>query len=450
MSRLHTHRGACSSLLVWCTVAVCGCVTSGTLLPFAFDTPPAGASEWFGLARVGWPASTTDDVVTNVAIYAPIGLMLSLLLGRYIRSHSRRVLLATAAGLSMSLGLEWLQTMMSSRYASWIDVSMNGLGTLLGATAGVLVGSLGFIQDRLGRYARLRPWSTATAALTIGLMAYHLVPFDFVGSSLAMRRSLAQSNLWPIAGDASADLNSVGDWIGMLGYAGPFGLLAFVGVLGRRERGMSGSACRRALLTGIAVIPLSLEVAQIFVGSHAFEVMDWVVGATGGAIGVIVAYVWCAGGRSVSAKAVFGVVACLQVAYLLINSATSLDLGWSNATLSRLVWMPFAGHFARPFGPAMADLIGTAVTFVVLAGLIRGLRGGMDGIRRAMFVMLPVATVAASCELMQMFASSRTPDVTTPLIAVMAAVVVVLWEPGSLRNASVAADVVSIKALPAA
>lgn len=443
MSRSHIHRGSFSPLLAWCTLAVCGCVTSGTLLPFRFDTPAAGASDLFGLARVGWPASTVDDLVTNVAIYIPIGLMLSLLLGRHMRSNARRILFVTAAGLSMSLGLEWLQTMMSSRYASWMDVCMNGLGTLLGATGAVLVGSLGSIQDRLERYARLRPWSAATAALTIGLMAYHLVPFDFVGSSLAMRRSLAQTNLWPIAGTAATDLSSVDEWVRMLGYASPFGLLAFVGVLGRCERGMSGAVSRRALLTGVALVPLALEVVQIFVASHAFDAMDWLSGAMGGAIGAIVGCRLCAGGRSVSTKSVFAGAVLLQVPYLLVSSATSLDLAWSDVALSRLVWMPFAGHFARPFAPAMADLIATAITFVVFAGLIRGLWGGRDRIQRAVFIMLPVVAIASICEMMQMFASSRTPDVTTPLIAMMAAVVVVLWEPGSFRPTPVATNLAS-------
>lgn len=450
MTPSYIHRGAFSPLLAWCTLAVCGCVTSGTLLPFHFDTPVAGASEWFGLARVGWPVSTVDDLVTNVAIYIPIGLLLSLLLGRHVRSNLRRVLLVTAAGLSMSLGLEWMQTMMSSRYASWMDVGMNGLGTTLGAMAAVLVGAFRGIRDRLESHARLRPWSTATAALAVGLMAYHMVPFDFVGNSSAMRRSLAQTSLWPLTGTATVDFSSVGEWIRISGYASPFGLLAFIGVLGRRERGMTGAASRRAMLTGIAVIPLALEVSQIFVASHAFDLMDWLAGATGGAIGAIVACRWCAGGRSVSARAVFAGAVFLQVPYLLVNSATALDLSLSDALQSRLVWMPFAGHFARPFGAAMADIIATAVTFVIFAGLVRGLWGGGDRIRRAVFIVLPVVTVASICELMQMFASSHTPDVTTPLIAVMAAVVVVLWEPGSLRHATDAAHVVSIEGLQAA
>ena len=89
-----------------------------------------------------------------------------------------------------------------------------------------------------------------------------------------------------------------------------------------------------------------------------------------------------------------------------------------------------------------------AATLVAFAGLIRRGGRGRDRMRCAVFVMLSVVALASIREMMRMFASSRTSGVTTPPVAMIAAVAT-LRKPGSFRRAATP-DVVSIAAQPPA
>ncbi len=93
------------------------------------------------LARLDVP---TVEFAANVAMFAPVGLLLVLLLGW------RRWWLAVLVGLALTCTIEFAQQFLPTRVPDPRDLLANGLGTALGAGAGVL------LQGRAGGSARVR------------------------------------------------------------------------------------------------------------------------------------------------------------------------------------------------------------------------------------------------------------------------------------------------------
>jgi VanZ family protein len=80
---------------------------------------------------------TEFDIVTNVAGYAPFGLLLVLALHPRI-TGAAAVLVALAAALLMSGMMEAVQTYLPTRVASNLDLATNAAGALLGALTGAI------------------------------------------------------------------------------------------------------------------------------------------------------------------------------------------------------------------------------------------------------------------------------------------------------------------------
>lgn len=103
-----------------------------------------------------WPRYFTwFDIAVNVAAYVPLGFLLVPALRARLKP-GWAVVLAVAAGASLSLALEIVQNYLPSRVASNVDWGCNAAGTLLGALAGTRWG--GAFADRgwLARWRRRR------------------------------------------------------------------------------------------------------------------------------------------------------------------------------------------------------------------------------------------------------------------------------------------------------
>ena len=101
-----------------------------------------------------WPRYFTWlDLAFNVLGFLPFGFFLAPLLGQHM-APGWAVLLAAAAGSTLSFSLETLQNFLPSRVASNVDLGCNSLGALLGALAGARWGPALF--DRRGGLHRWR------------------------------------------------------------------------------------------------------------------------------------------------------------------------------------------------------------------------------------------------------------------------------------------------------
>ncbi|GMA27726.1 VanZ family protein [Arenivirga flava] len=94
-----------------------------------------------GIPLLAWLKVPTVEFAANIALFAPIGLLFALLLGR------RRWWLAVLVGLVLTCTIEFAQQFLPTRVPDPRDLLANGLGAALGAG--------------LGRLAAGRPGGTA-------------------------------------------------------------------------------------------------------------------------------------------------------------------------------------------------------------------------------------------------------------------------------------------------
>ncbi|KRC28644.1 MULTISPECIES: VanZ family protein [unclassified Acidovorax] len=152
---------------------------------FPFDGWRAqGIDPWvFLVARMPPPYWTGFDVTSNFIGYAPLGFLLALALMR-MRWRWGAWVLATVAGVLLSLSLEFLQIYLPRRVPSNMDLALNSAGTLVGALTAAALERLGaidrwsdfrdrwFVQDAQGALVLLALWPLALlfpAALPFGL-----------------------------------------------------------------------------------------------------------------------------------------------------------------------------------------------------------------------------------------------------------------------------------------
>jgi VanZ family protein len=115
-------------LLVWLLF-----VLAATLFPFNFGLIPKDHTGLFGYSLGG--LEDAPDVVSNLLLFMPLGALLH-------REGQRRswglfltLTLAGAAGLLISLTIEYLQAFLPTRDSSLLDVLTNSAGALIGAGA---------------------------------------------------------------------------------------------------------------------------------------------------------------------------------------------------------------------------------------------------------------------------------------------------------------------------
>lgn len=165
-------------------------IVIASLHPFSGWRSPAQWSAEFITAPLP-PFITRTDLSTNFLVYVPLGYLLALLLA-HPRRRGRAVVLATLAGMALSLAMESLQQLAPGRIASNLDVFLNTLGGLTGAVL--------FLHHRrwlrAGRWLRRwrRDWFLRGMRVDVGI-------------GLLLLWLLAQFALLPVAGAGWLDLH---------------------------------------------------------------------------------------------------------------------------------------------------------------------------------------------------------------------------------------------------
>ncbi len=154
----------------WATTIVIAGIIYASLFPFHFHRPPGvrGALETL-VSSWNYPPGR-GDLVANILLYTPFGLLAGLSLCR--GPALVRAGLVTAAGATLSITLELTQFYDVSREPAMSDVYANTVGTLLGVIAASVIARRG----RLTRAVNIerRPF----ALILIGSwLAYQLFPY---------------------------------------------------------------------------------------------------------------------------------------------------------------------------------------------------------------------------------------------------------------------------------
>lgn len=185
-------------------LAWCGLVIYGSLHPFS-GWRDTGISP-FAFLEGGWPRYwTVFDLAVNVAVYIPLGFLLTLALDRIPGRYSAPVLaVLLAAGVSFSL--ESLQTWLPSRVPSNLDLACNSLGGLLGAIWAQYVGPRIFARITALEHRLIAPVPHAELGLTLlGLwLLVPLSPETLLFGAGDLRQALGLAGAVPFAADSFA------------------------------------------------------------------------------------------------------------------------------------------------------------------------------------------------------------------------------------------------------
>lgn len=163
------------SFVPWLLFAVIALIAYGSLYPFNFKPDAIQGGVLRALRELSWARAGRGDRIANVLLYLPLGFCLFLWLATRRR---RGVAIAVAAllGALLSLSIEIAQVYISSRVPSLADLTLNVLGTLLGAAIGIAWGTIGGWMHLPTRAEK--PHRDPSAALLIGLwLLWRLAPF---------------------------------------------------------------------------------------------------------------------------------------------------------------------------------------------------------------------------------------------------------------------------------
>jgi glycopeptide antibiotics resistance protein len=404
----------------------------GSFIPFDFAS---GASTGLGFSGLRLLASNADDLITNLSIYVPIGVACVLCSRSSQSIRLARVPLAIGVGVVVSLYVEVIQTSIALRAASWTDVMLNGIGCAGGALLCVaLYGVIIRAGRRLLGQWQERPFSTCTLLLTIGLVLYHLAPFDFVTSSTGLHASFLRAR-WDLTASWIAPIGIlfysplVAELTGALWFA----LLGYVGALGAREANLSPARAMAHAIRNSVLLIVLIEFMQLFTASHTFDLASIVLRILGAVLGARVAVYlidalvglrWRTRPGLAAPTPLIFILGILQISALVVSGAEGYMIPDGGLDPSQVHWIPFEALWHEPFVRAVCTITTALVTYGTLAATLiiilsrtRVPAGWLAGVG--------VVLVALIVESMQAANLAHTADLTTPLLAACAAALAV-------------------------
>ncbi len=342
------------------------------------------------------PQSATD-VIFNLLIYIPFGLMLVRAMG-VPRPGGALIGFAALTGFTLSLGLEATQSFIPGRSPSLVDVMTNTSGAAIGGLIGTLPGIPSDLHDRLDRWRADNLKSGAVPALgAVVLVVWvlsQLSPFIPGPSVTNIKHGFAP--IWhTLTGHRPFAFSQ---W---LEYAAALFAMAVIG----RHIMRDGAAPKPLYLALGAVLLLKVPIVDRQLGMESS--LGWVA----------------------------GMIACHRLinhsrartyagAAILLAAAIERLRPGSGTTLHPMDWIPFRGQMGALSG--LADLADACWPYMALAFLLIYTRERHAERRWVPFFkpMLKGAVLvfgfAFLLELIQTQVPGRYPDITDPVMAVAA------------------------------
>lgn len=420
-----TSHGSGWSDAVW-VIACMALVGYASLMPFDARVDRVG-QVW-----PTWAQTSAADIRTNLLVYMPVGGLLAFFMLRRGLHGATAVFLSTLLGAGLSASLEALQILLPSRVSSWWDVVFNSVGSFAGAIGAMIGHKVIRAMLREGwRESATRPFATAASLLTIGLFVYNILPCDFVADTKQMHRSFAAAKFNPFtipAVPASEALSEFGreltaaSWFLLLG-----GLWGLAGVeAGRRQIAALASAIKQC-----AILAVTVELLQLFTQSHTAETNSIVMRIIASSMGA-----WCgvfllgetlgdrSGGRLPKAAWMPIVAALVFWQFTLLalpglNGFLGMSASWSGLHVAGL---PFERLWRMPGLAGPMTALGTLVTFWTMAQSVRLLLIRVLPRLAWRFALGATLLAAVVVEMIPALLLSRSVDLTTGILALMAAV----------------------------
>lgn len=446
-----THETPAQRLSLLWPISLIAAVLYGSLLPFDVDWTALRRAGGLGLPSLGLQGANLEDVVTNVLVYIPLGLALVLCGRRRARTRPARLCLAVVIGAAVSLLAESLQAGIVMRVPSWIDVALNALGTAIGAMLGaafygVVVAALGRLRRKLTEH----PFATLSSILTIGLFLYCLAPFDFITDTAGLHASFVRTGRELLPSRATA-VGGPSQTLTMAKLIGAvwFAVLGYLLALAARESGRSpvhalGSAIKHGfILAGL------IELMQLFTASHQCELAavamrTFAVMSGAGCAAFLLDHIpdwrWKQRPELVLPTMALAALIVFQVFALFASSVQPPPWLLHRIDLSQVRWVPFEALWGQSMAGAASEALTALATYGALTLTIVLI------LRRTRVAAVPliagiaVTSFALSVEAFKACTVSPAPDLTGPVLAVIAAAAALrlcaALQPGSPASAS--------------
>jgi VanZ family protein len=197
------------TFIAWLLLAVVALIAYGSLYPFNLKPEAIHSGVLEAVRELSWARAGRSDRIANVLLYIPLGFCLMLWLSRRVR-RAAAVIISVAAGSLLSLAIEVAQVYISSRVPSLMDLTLNALGTLVGATAGVAWDRIGGLMHLPSRAEKPHRDPSAALLLTLWLL-WRLSPF-VPHFDLGKLKSALAPLFWPHI-DAVSTLTFLTYWL---------------------------------------------------------------------------------------------------------------------------------------------------------------------------------------------------------------------------------------------
>lgn len=183
-----------SGVLLLLLAAVVLLIGYGSLYPFHFEFDGRHPTFAMALQQLTWARAGKADQVRNVLLYMPFGFCLMLWL-RGRMPFVWAVLIATTCGALLSFSIELAQVYLAMRVPSWLDLTLNATGALLGAAGGVLWRRLSALVY-LPPNTRQHPGDRSALIVLLAWIAWRLADFDVHLSLLRLKQALLPLLEW--------------------------------------------------------------------------------------------------------------------------------------------------------------------------------------------------------------------------------------------------------------
>ena len=183
-----------TAFLPWLLLAVVALMGYGSLYPFDFNFGGSHPSLADALHRLTWARAGRADRVRNVLLYVPLGFCLMLWLRARV-GFIWATLIATVLGSLLSLTIELAQVYLSLRVPSLMDITLNAVGTLLGAVLGVVWRNLSALVY-LPPNTRTRPGDRSALVLLLTWVLWRLADFQLVINLARLKQALRPLLEW--------------------------------------------------------------------------------------------------------------------------------------------------------------------------------------------------------------------------------------------------------------
>lgn len=403
-------------------------VIYGSWLPFEVDTAALAREGTALLQRLAWVPADFQDVVINLLIFVPVGLLLAMRLRLTRRNLGMWIILPLCVAALTSIIAEVGQTVIAERSPSYTDMVWHGIGALIGVALSVpMLSLLRRTGDQLKMGLALQPQRTLFWIVAALVVFAKLAPFDFTLLSADFAYSLESARWSPFVAPQIAGHDVLEEIVELAGSFFAFALLGILGASALRHRGEPALACVVNTVARLILLAVGVELVQLVIVSHtcdAADVLTYVYGAT---IGSILGATLLSrrhpddrSGAGPAAKRVLLTAALAVQCIVVVGYAFPADVQGIAPAETSVHWIPFLAQFNEPYAKAAGQIISSLMWYVTLAAVAWAVLAERAVRHRFAIVGCLTVGLVTLAEAARVFSATHSADVTEPLLALFA------------------------------